>query len=192
MKKYFVLTPLFLCFVVGLRAQLNEIYTSYHTIKTEELGRGVSVSYFRNISSRTALGIRTNYRGMRDQYLSSIHSGSLDLVNRWNMSKNKKFRFLAEFGASVLRRYERSEIFYLCGNISPTESYLPIHSYDGKSWMKNTYFGLVGSLGFDVSIGKYMVAGMDCSTSYYYSETVSTYNQSLSPTNIRLKVGTRF
>ncbi len=181
-----------LCFVVGLRAQLNEIQVSYHVLETEELDRGFSLNYYRNYLNRSAIGLKVNATGvLNDKDIFHNRTASIDLVNRWNLTKTKKFRVLTELGVSALRRYEPNYGFGFCGTMSPGEI-IPAHFGTDGNWTKGTYFGVVAGFGFDFSISKALFIGMDMSTGYYRTNSYYFYEDQISQTNLRIRIGTRF
>ena len=79
-----------------------------------------------------------------------------------------------------------------CGTGIPEGRLDLYYAHSGEEWLKTNYLGLVTAVGFDVSLGKFIYAGMDFSTAFYHSKAVHLYDQSLQMANLRLNVGTRF
>ncbi len=191
MKKFISFFVFSLCFIFGLHAQLNEVALSYQTLKAQEFGTGLSFSYYRNISARSAMGLRVNTNGFfRKEDFNNTNVVSIDLVNRWSLTKSKKFRILAELGASVLQRYDETPIILTDVFIRPFRSFPQID--ESIDWYKTTYYGLVSSIGFDVAISKRLMFGMDLSKSFYYTEQLSFFDKKISPMNLRIRIGARF
>jgi len=133
MKNLFLVFFTFLTF--STFAQNNELTYSLQPIEDDYFGKGIAFSYFRNITPRQSIGLRTNLTSKDYKYTpNSLHSGSIDLVNRWNLLKQQKFRLMGEFGVSALRIHEPSESYILfCGVVEPG-TFLP-HSIPEMNWL---------------------------------------------------------
>lgn len=125
MKKLLLL----LSFIISghfLAAQHNEVQFSTKTSYKNVLENGVSMSFFRNLNARYALGARFTYQSTNynNYYTRNIETTYFDLSNRWNLSRHDRFRLLAEVGTSV-KREERVEFLHdpiFCGVGLPIDS----------------------------------------------------------------------
>ena len=159
-KYILILAALFV--TTSIFAQKNEIALSYQAFQYDAFGIGTSLSYYRQISPKSALGIRLAYNGMGKNWINSYDYSkniSLDLVNRWTLTKGTKFRVFTEMGVSTLKRYipSTNHVFGWCGNSTPQEINRMLARYEKQ---RINYIGFTSSLGVDFQVLKYLNIGV--------------------------------
>ncbi len=171
-------------------AQKNEIVASHQVFQKDQFGKSLAVSYFRNFSQGSAIGIRVNYNVLDDDYYySDFHSGNIDIINRWNISKSKKVRFMPELGISALRVYQEGHSFLFCGNLGLGER-IPFME---EGWNKRTYYGFTGGLGIDFQIFTFLKIGTSYTINAYRTNQELYYQEDIIyRKNLSLNLGVNF
>ena len=192
-----ILLLVFMFFVVSTFAQNNEINLSYQWKKSETYGKSASLSYFRNITNKQAFGVKAQFQGFATDSYYKLYTGSIDMVNRWNLSKSKKFRFMIEAGVSAMRKfnhqyqYNSVNSFLFCGFIDPSLP-API-SHFSEYWTKTNHFGLSTGLGIDVLIFNSVLFGMDYGLKRYFLSDDSEIDEEVEYlSNLSIKLGLKF
>ena len=172
MKNILIFT--FLVFSTSVFAQNNELVISFLPLHSDAYGQGVALTYYKNIYGKNAMGVRAGFNG-HSRYSANDYDFSknisVDIVNRWNLSKGNKFRFLTEVGISALRKhvptiYNNYGCFVFCGNSTPEE----INQYYEKSKkQKANYLGFVSTVGFDFQATKNISFGAGYMVKAYFT-----------------------
>jgi hypothetical protein len=189
MKNIILFTLLFL--TTAVFAQKNEVVISYLPLHLDAFGNGTSLGYYRNLSGKTALGIKASYNRLGENDYNYSKNFSLDVVNRRNLSKGTKFRFLTEIGVTALRRYQPSQLHNIgwCGNSTPAEINRMQEMYDKK---KINYFGFVSSIGFDFRLAKNISFGAGYILKAYLTNNIDQYNEVSYLTNLNINTVIKF
>ena len=189
MKNILLFTLLFL--TTAVFAQKNEVVISYLPLHLDAFGNGTSLGYYRNLSGKTALGIKASFNKLGENKYNHSENFSLDVVNRWNFSKETKLRFLTEIGVTALRRYQPTQSHYIgwCGNSTPAEINRMLAMYEKK---KINYFGFVSSLGFDFRVTKNISLGAGYILKAYFTNEVNQFNEVSYLTNLNINTVIKF
>ncbi|MFT5168027.1 MAG: opacity protein-like surface antigen [Saprospiraceae bacterium] len=189
MKNFLLLTFLFLTTTVF--AQKNEVVISYLPLHIDAFGNGASLGYYRNLSGKNALGIKTSFNRLGENDYDYSKNFSFDVVNRWNLSKANRFRFMTEIGVTALRRYQPVQNHNIgwCGNSTPQEINRMLAMYEGQ---KTNYFGFVSSLGFDFRVTKNISFGAGYLLKAYFTNNTGHYNAVNYLTNLSINTSMKF
>ncbi|MFT5168028.1 MAG: hypothetical protein ACI8P3_003267 [Saprospiraceae bacterium] len=190
MKNLVLLVFLLLSFAAF--SQYNEIIFSYQPFH-KDIGNGGTLSYYKNISTNNAIGLRTNFHEFKEStlfYDVVRYNASIDLVHRYNFLKSQKIRFLGELGISTKRAVQNATSSPALGR--PDTSGFP--SYLNKGWVKTNYLGFTSALGVDVSLFKIFNLGLGYDIKMYFinDNDDNTDERTRLISNLNVNLGVKF
>lgn len=194
-----ILLLFFTCLSFSLIAQSNELVFSYQPFNNNDFGRQTSMSYYKYISQKTAIGIRTSVRVFdQAEYLKydddiKIYSGNIDFLSSWNLVQYKKIRLRADLGLTLKRERQYQWIIdpLFCGVIDPR---FPSSSYTHMSEdnpMANQ-FGYTSGLALDLFIIKNLFLGINYNLKAYLPNDRSISEEIDYDSILALNFGTKF
>ena len=187
----------FTLFAFSSFGQKNEIIYSISSFNNDFIKES-TLSYYRNISNRQAIGLKTNFKwNIVDErfYKSEFYEGNLDLVHRQNFLKSNKFRLLGEFGMSVKRTVQHhviSQTLCICGT-GPFDTYQS--SITNSGWVRTNHLGFTTGLGFDVQFLKRLRLGATFSLRKYFindSTLIENIEEKKLDSNFNFNLGVNF
>ena len=154
-------------------------YRGYQTsIFNKDFLKESYLSYYRNITTRHAIGLRVNYNSSKvdyGHYIAEAYEGSLDLIHRQNFLKKGKFRLLGELGVSLKRNKQHNETIQILGGFfCGVGMYFPPTLDHG--WVTTNFLGITSGLGCDVQIFKIMTLGLNYNVKRYVKDDAIVEN----------------
>ena len=159
----------FVLLVFSSFGQTNEIIYSFQSFNNDFIKES-TVSYYRNISNRHAIGIRANFNwniNNEHYYQTEFYEGQLDLIHRTNLLKNSKFRLLGEFGMSV-KRIVQNDVSFIAYPTCFCELTIYNPTTFQINWLRTNYLGPTLGLGFDIQVFKFIRLGATYNTKKYF------------------------
>lgn len=186
-------------------AQSNEAFISYQALGNDDYGKGMALSYYRQIAPKTALALKVNINAFEQtEYSTKNRSISLDVLNRKTLINKNNFRLMGAFGFSVLRDYTElydSEVIHeernngnilFCGFIDIPRGVKFKEDYPGQKWFKSNHYGLASMISVDYTIKDIFIMGASYGINIYRTTNEEALEQKTKRSNLNISLGIKF
>ncbi|MFT5384644.1 MAG: hypothetical protein ACI8VT_002452 [Saprospiraceae bacterium] len=205
-----ILLFVFLLISIAGFAQQNEVFFSLQPFQDEYYDDGLALSYFRKVSANSALGVKTNiqwYNEVRkfdanntSYFKKSGTTTSIDLVNRWNITKQEKCRLMIESGVSFKRQVNYEYHCYSCdsdslittGSNNLVYDQFYISNTSSEKTMEKTSLGFTFGLSLDFQVFKKFQLGLGYDLKKYLIHDFDNVNEANSFSFWYINLGYKF